>query len=315
MHCGLRARRTYFGHLLLRAVLPAVPLFIAITALWIGHISSTAYLWTVVPLWYFVNVLTMVFPFSVLFPSPHTRCLSALLVATTNSARAGKRFACAGCRTLTTHFLLLLPVCGCRRRVVVSAVCFVRWMSPQLAMFALLITSVTVGLEALTTASTKSQELGWAVGTTVFTILCGCGLPMLLYASPWCDGRFAAWLPCLCGWEGCLTTVDLCVCVCLRAAATFTFPTPLFVFFLFLTLALCALTVFVARPQLLFARSPATRVRLASSWTRPLRTCSAERRGCGKCKCPPRRRRPPTLQSHVRDARPSPCLCLSWPVR
>ena len=57
----------------MRLSLPLVPLVMAIFALLLGHFRPTLYLWVVVPLWYFVNILVMVYPFVVLFPSPHAR--------------------------------------------------------------------------------------------------------------------------------------------------------------------------------------------------------------------------------------------------
>ena len=73
-HCRRSsARRAYFFHLARRFLLPTVPLLISVASLLIGAASPRAYMWGVVPLWYFVNVLIMVYPFSVLFPSQHTR--------------------------------------------------------------------------------------------------------------------------------------------------------------------------------------------------------------------------------------------------
>lgn len=69
----LRARRAYFFHLARRVFLPAVPLLISVAAILLGAVSPRVYMWLVVPLWYMVNVLVMVYPFSVLFPSSLTR--------------------------------------------------------------------------------------------------------------------------------------------------------------------------------------------------------------------------------------------------
>ena len=69
----LRARRAYFFHLARRVFLPAVPLLISVAAILLGAVSPRLYMWLVVPLWYMVNVLVMVYPFSVLFPSSLTR--------------------------------------------------------------------------------------------------------------------------------------------------------------------------------------------------------------------------------------------------